>query len=185
MGNSLAIESARRGAMVTLISGPVSILPEQPNIEIVKVSTAIQMFEACLSRFPEVNICIMAAAVSDYFPENSSDTKIKKEDDSLVLHLKKSADILAELGKTKKPGQVLIGFALETDNEILNAQAKLHKKNLDLIVLNSLKDAGAGFGLPTNKVTFLDKDGNKYAFELKSKAKVAEDILDFACNLIE
>jgi phosphopantothenoylcysteine decarboxylase / phosphopantothenate---cysteine ligase len=185
MGNSLAVESARRGAKVTLISGPVSELPEHPNIEIVKVSTSLQMFEACLSRFPEANICIMAAAVSDYYPENISDTKIKKEGDFLILHLKKSADILAELGKNKKPGQLLIGFALETDNEILNAQSKLHKKNLDLIVLNSLKDEGAGFGVSTNKVTFLDKDGNINAFELKSKAKVAEDILDFACNLIE
>jgi phosphopantothenoylcysteine decarboxylase / phosphopantothenate---cysteine ligase len=185
MGNSLAIESARRGAKVTLISGPVRNLPDHPNIDIVEVKTADQMYEACLSRFSDTNICIMAAAVSDYIPESTSEIKIKKAEEFLTLRLKKSTDILAELGKNKKSGQLLIGFALETDHEIPNALAKLNKKNLDFIVLNSLNDQGAGFGESTNKVIILDKVGNKFPFELKSKAEVAEDILDFASNLID
>ena len=184
MGNALALESAKRGAKVILVSGPVNNLPVHPNIEVVKVSTAAQMHETCIKRFPESELCIMAAAVADYIPENPSVNKIKKEDELLTLRLKKSVDILSELGNKKRPGQLLAGFALETENEIENARTKLHTKNLDFIVLNSLKDAGAGFGMNTNQVTIIDKNGELHPFGLKPKSQVAEDILDYACKLV-
>jgi phosphopantothenoylcysteine decarboxylase/phosphopantothenate--cysteine ligase len=185
MGNALALEAAKRGAKVILISGPVNELPTHEAIEIVQVTTARQMYEACINRFPESDLCIMAAAVADYIPEYPSENKIKKGESALTLNLVKSVDILAELGSKKRRGQVLAGFALETDNEINNAQAKLHKKNLDFIVLNSLKDTGAGFATSTNLVTILDKNGKVLPFELKSKALVAEDILDYALKFVD
>jgi len=184
MGNSLALEAAQLGAKVVLVSGPVKELPEHENIEIVQVTTAQQMYEACTGRFPDSDICIMAAAVADYIPENPSGSKIKKGEATWTLKLIKSVDILAELGGKKRKGQVLAGFALETDNEISNAKEKLHKKNLDFIVLNSLKDAGAGFATQTNQVTILDKNGEILPFDLKPKSQVAEDILDYALKFV-
>ena len=136
------------------------------------------MAEACFEVFPTCDIAIMAAAVADYTPENPAPQKIKKADEKFSLQLTKTTDILAELGKRKQPGQFLTGFALETENEIPNAMLKLKNKNLDLIVLNSLNDAGSGFGTSTNKVTLIFRDGEQKPLPLQSKAKVAGQIFD-------
>ena len=143
----------------------------------VNVVSAQEMYEACHQYFDEVDVAIAAAAVADYKPKNVATQKIKKAADNFVIELEKTKDILASLGNIKK-NQFLIGFALETENEIENAKGKIQKKNLDLIVLNSLQDQGAGFGKPTNKVTFIDKNFNIEPMELKSKEAVADDILN-------
>jgi len=179
MGNSIVREALNRGAEVTLVSGPVHELPVHPNLRSIKVTTAAEMYDACVKEFPSHQCCIMAAAVADYVPSEPSGTKIKKKEESLTLQLQKSKDILAELGRMKRADQFLAGFALETDNEIEHALSKLHTKNLDLIVLNSLRVEGAGFESPTNQVTILDKAGNRVDFELKDKAAVAADLLDY------
>lgn len=178
MGYALANEFANRGAKVELISGPVSIEIHHSNINLTKVTSANEMYNACISVFPKTDITIMAAAVADYTPVMPEKKKIKKKMLELSVKLKPTQDILAELGKQKKQGQILVGFALETDNELDNAQKKLKNKNLDIIVLNSLKDKGAGFGYTTNKVTISDKQGNINRYELKSKPEVAKDIAD-------
>lgn len=183
MGNALALEAALRGASVTLVTGPVQDIPVHPSIEIVRVTSAGQMYDACVARFPETDCCIMAAAVSDYTLPDPASSKIKKEDDDLSLRLVKTRDILQELGRMKKSGQILAGFALETDNEIENAKKKLHTKNLDFIVLNSLQSEGAGFGFETNQVTIIDRSGNIVPFERKNKTLVAADILDYLAQL--
>ncbi len=183
MGNALALEAAKRGANVTLISGPVYEFPIHPNITLIKVTTAAEMLTECLSCFPGADFTIMSAAVADYSPEKPSSSKIKKDENELLLHLVKTTDILKELGKMKKPGQILVGFALETDHEIENAQKKLHTKNLDFIVLNSLNDKGAGFSLPTNKISILNHKGSITVYDKKSKTEVASDILDYAAKL--
>ena len=139
------------------------------------------MYKATLSEFDSADIAILSAAVSDYKPTKVSETKIKKSDDTLRIELVKTKDILASLGKIKKD-QYLVGFALETDNELENAKSKLNRKNLDLIVLNSLKDKGAGFAVDTNKVTIIDKDENITKFDLKSKTEVAQDLLNIIIN---
>ena len=178
MGFELALEAANRGALVTLVSGPVDLEINHPNIELIRVKSANQMAEACFEVFPTCDIAIMAAAVADYTPENPAPQKIKKADEKFSLQLTKTTDILAELGKRKQPGQFLTGFALETENEIPNAMLKLKNKNLDLIVLNSLNDAGSGFGTSTNKVTLIFRDGEQKPLPLQSKAKVAGQIFD-------
>lgn len=178
MGFELALEAANRGGLVTLVSGPVDLQISHPNIELIRVNSAKQMAEACFEAFPNCDLTLMAAAVADYTPENPASQKIKKTDEKFSLQLTKTTDILAELGKWKQSGQFLTGFALETENEISNATLKLKKKNLDLIVLNSLKDAGAGFGTSTNKVTLIFKDGEQTSLPLQSKAKVAQQIFD-------
>jgi len=178
MGYALANEFANRGAKVELISGPVSIEINHININLTKVTSANEMYNACISVFPKTDIAIMAAAVADYTPVMPEKKKIKKKMSELSIKLKRTQDILAELGKQKKQGQILVGFALETDNELDNAQKKLKNKNLDIIVLNSLKDKGAGFGYTTNKVTISDKQGNINRYGLKSKPEVAKDIAD-------
>jgi len=178
MGYAIAQEAANRGAEVILVSGPVELKANHPNITTVKVKSADQMAEACFKAFSDSDICIMAAAVADYKVADPSLQKIKKTGTSLSLDLVKNIDILAELGKMKKTGQFLTGFALETENENFNARAKLTNKNLDLIVLNSLNDAGAGFGTDTNKVTLFFKDGEISEMPLKSKVEVAADIVD-------
>jgi len=178
MGYAIAQEAANRGAEVILVTGPVELKANHPNITTVKVKSADQMAEACFKAFSDSDICIMAAAVADYKVADPSLQKIKKTGTSLSLDLVKNIDILAELGKMKKTGQFLTGFALETENENFNARAKLTNKNLDLIVLNSLNDAGAGFGTDTNKVTLFFKDGEISEMPLKSKVEVAADIVD-------
>ncbi len=184
MGFALAEEFAERGAMVELISGPVNLDTTNTNIQLLRVKTADEMYKACLDKFSRAQITIMAAAVADYSVENKSEQKIKKGTKGLMLKLKKTTDILAELGKVKKPGQLLVGFALETNNEIENARKKLKNKNLDLIVLNSLRDSGAGFGHSTNKVTLMDKNGQTETYELKLKSLVAADIAEKIKQLV-
>ncbi|HNX43506.1 MAG TPA: bifunctional phosphopantothenoylcysteine decarboxylase/phosphopantothenate--cysteine ligase CoaBC [Bacteroidales bacterium] len=180
MGNSIAVEAAQRGAEVALISGPVHDLPVHPNIQTIKVSKAGEMLEETVSRFGQADIAIMAAAVSDYTPVNVSDEKIKKSaGEGLTLQLTQTKDILAELGKIKKGGQVLVGFALETENEIENAVRKLHTKNLDCIVLNSMKDKGAGFSHETNRISIISGKNQVCTYDLKPKTAVASDILDY------
>jgi phosphopantothenoylcysteine decarboxylase/phosphopantothenate--cysteine ligase len=179
MGYALAEECAERGAEVVLISGPVSIKAHHPSIKVVSVESAQQMHDAALSAFADSDAAIMCAAVADYAPVVVAEKKIKREKDDIpVIELKKNPDIAAALGKIKKPGQMLVGFALETDNEMANAQSKLERKNLDMIVLNSLADKQAGFGVDTNKVTIIEKDGMVHSYEVKPKKEVAADIVD-------
>lgn len=177
MGFDIANEAAKLGAEVVLISGPTHQTIKYSNIKVVKVVSADEMYEACHNYFKNVDVAICAAAVADYKPKVVAEQKIKKSQAEFSIALEKTKDILASLGKEKKH-QFLIGFALETENEIENAKLKIQKKNLDLIVLNSLKDEGAGFGKSTNKVTFIDKNFNIEPRELKSKELVAEDILE-------
>jgi phosphopantothenoylcysteine decarboxylase/phosphopantothenate--cysteine ligase len=184
MGNALAREAASRGAVVTLVSGPVNEYPEHPLIRVIKVISAAEMHARCTELFTNADICIMAAAVADYTPQNPEPEKIKKKEESFQLNLLKTRDILADLGKIKTGKQLLVGFALETNNEINNASAKLHTKNLDFIVLNSLKDEASGFGYETNKVSIISKDNTVSEFELKTKTEVAADLFDFIQNRI-
>lgn len=176
MGFALAEEFSKNGAEVVLISGPVA-LDTPANIKRINVTSAEEMLNACKSEFSKVDITIMAAAVADYKPSEVSNVKIKKSEANIDLHLTKTNDILACLGKLKTKNQILVGFALETNNELDNARAKLHNKNLDFIVLNSLNDNGAGFTHNTNKVSIIDKMGQITDYPLKSKKEVAHDIL--------
>ena len=175
MGIALANEAVRQGAEVHLVLGPSSEKNIHSQIHLHRVVSAQQMYEAAVNEFPTCDIAILAAAVADYTPETVAPEKIKKKGGNLSLTLVPTVDILASLGKIKTT-QTLIGFALETENEVANAQAKLEKKNLDGIVLNSLRDAGAGFGTDTNKVTFITKE-TQISFPLKTKEEVAKDIL--------
>lgn len=177
MGNAIALEAARRGAEVILVSGPVQNYPQHANIKVIKVTSAQEMYDHCLTHYEHANIAIMTAAVADFVPLDYSNNKIKKTDEAFNLSLTKSKDILLELGKRKK-NQILIGFSLETDNELENAKGKLAHKNLDFIVLNSLQDKGAGFNYDTNKIKIIKKTGEIIPFELKSKPEVAKDIMD-------
>lgn len=177
MGYALAEEAANRGAEVTLISGPVSLKATHPNIKTVKVTTAEQMLENCNKVFDYHDIVIMSAAVADYTPKELAPQKIKKQD-SFKLEFKATEDILASLGKKKKNNQVLVGFALETENEKPNAFLKLKNKNLNMIVLNSLNDEGAGFGVDTNKVTMLFADNSELATDTRPKKEIATEIID-------
>lgn len=178
MGIALAEELTRRGAEVLLVIGPsfqpIHLLPEQ----IIRVQTADEMYQACIKHFERCQIAIMSAAVADYTPVNKFNEKIKKAESSLTIELKKTTDILGSLGQLKKPGQWLVGFALETSNEKAYALGKLHSKNADMIVLNSLNDTGAGFGGNSNKISIFDKHENEFVFSLKSKKEVAADITD-------
>lgn len=177
MGYALAKECRDRGAEVRLISGPVNIA-KPDNIELINVTSAKQMLDACIKNFPDTDIAIMNAAVADYTPSKTSDKKIKRKGDDLTIELKPTKDIAAALGNLKSDKQILIGFALETDNEEQNAAGKLKRKKLDFIVLNSLQDRGAGFGHDTNKISIISKDNIIKKFELKHKAEVASDIVD-------
>ncbi|MDX9853570.1 MAG: bifunctional phosphopantothenoylcysteine decarboxylase/phosphopantothenate--cysteine ligase CoaBC [Tenuifilaceae bacterium] len=182
MGKSIAEVFLAQGANVIFITGPTSNIPVGDNLEVVKVKTAAEMHAAALAHFPNSQIAIMAAAVADFTPEVSSSSKIKREGDNLTLVLKPTKDIAADLGKQKVPGQVLVGFALETNNEAQNAAKKLSAKGLDFIVLNSLNDQGAGFGFDTNKITIIHKSGESVPFLLKPKDQVAADIVDVIYN---
>ncbi len=177
MGFAIAEEFARHGADVTLISGPTDLNNINPNIKRIDVTSADEMYEKTVKAFAKSDIAVMSAAVADYTPEKVSITKIKKSGNELHLKLKKTKDILAELGKQKNKKQILVGFALETNNEVANAKQKLQKKNLDFIVLNSLRSKGAGFGFDTNKITIIDKAGVQTDYKLKSKTEVAHDIV--------
>ena len=177
MGIAIADAAADEGAEVELVLGPVQIVPKSNSIKVIKVVSAASMAEECISRFKECDIAILAAAVADFTPETVSDKKIKKGDGELVIRLKPTKDIAAELGRMKRHDQFIAGFALETDNEIENAQAKLLRKNMDIIVLNSLKDEGAGFGHDTNRITIIDRYNNIDKFGLKSKDEAARDII--------
>ena len=178
MGIALAEEAHRMGAKVILVLGPTHIRPDHPEIDLICVETAQQMFDECVNIFPSVDIAIMAAAVADYRPKTVSSQKIKKNDSELTIELERTQDILQSLGTAKKPGQFLVGFALETHNEIANAKAKLKRKNADMIVLNSLQDEGAGFGVDTNRINLIFNNGNIIRFELTSKQKAANNILE-------
>ena len=182
MGYALAEECAARGAKVSLVSGPVQIKAKHPNINTISVTSAEEMYNAANAEFEDSNICILCAAVADFKPETQADEKIKREKDDLIIRLKPTQDIAASLGAKKREDQIMVGFALETNNEAENAQGKLVRKNLDFIVLNSLKDANACFGYDTNKITIIEKDGTTKAFELKSKTEVAKDIIDNICK---
>lgn len=176
MGIAIAEEALANGAEVTLICGP-SKVESSSKINRIDVLSAQQMFEAVMAEQSKNDIMILSAAVADYRPKMVASEKIKKKDAALVIELEPTPDILASLGKVKRADQFLVGFALETNDELENAQSKLEKKNCDMIVLNSLQDAGAGFGHDTNRVTILDRHNNISTFELKSKAEVAKDIL--------
>jgi len=178
MGYALAEEMAHRGADVTLVSGPTSLKPKHTNISLIPVTSAHEMFEATNTAFGTSNIAVFCAAVADFTPAQHTNTKIKREKEELQLLLKPTVDIAATLGKKKKKGQYTIGFALETDNEMTNAQQKIINKNFDFIVLNSLNDKGAGFGTDTNKITIIDNKGKETSFGLKSKNEAAKDIVD-------
>ena len=177
MGFALAEECAARGAEVTLVAGPVQMKTVHPAIRRIDVESCAEMYEATTAAFTEANAAILCAAVADFTPETTADTKIKREGDDLVLRLKPTHDIAAALGRMKQPHQHLVGFALETNDETAHAQDKLRRKNLDFIVLNSLRDAGAGFRHDTNKVTIISENDIK-EYPLKSKAEVAKDIVD-------
>jgi phosphopantothenoylcysteine decarboxylase/phosphopantothenate--cysteine ligase len=185
MGFAIAETFARQGAQVTLITGPTELHEINASIKRIDVTSADDMFEKTVKAFEKADIAVMSAAVADYTPEKVSITKIKKNGDELHLKLKKTKDILAELGRKKNKKQVLVGFALETDNEIANAVKKLHAKNLDFIVLNSLKTKGAGFGHNTNKVSIIDRNGTQTDYKLKSKSEVAFDIVNKIMQLID
>jgi phosphopantothenoylcysteine decarboxylase/phosphopantothenate--cysteine ligase len=177
MGFDIAIAAANLGAEVVLVSGPTHLQMKHSLVNLIRVTSADEMYNACHQYFNNVDVAIAAAAVADYKPKNVAAQKIKKSEATFTIELEKNKDILLSLGQIKK-NQFLIGFALETENEIENAKIKIEKKNLDLIVLNSLNDKGAGFGKPTNKVTFIDKDFNIFEHPLKSKELVAEDIVN-------
>lgn len=180
MGFALAEEIARRGGAVELVLGPVSLSTANlhPRIHVTQVESAGEMYEACVRLFPESDGGILCAAVADFTPEQRADEKIKRKGDDLVVRLKPTRDIAAAMGQLKSDSQVLVGFALETNDEEVNAERKLEKKNLDFIVLNSLRDEGAGFRTGTNKITIIRRNRTSVPFPLKSKADVAVDIVD-------
>lgn len=184
MGYALAEACARRGAEVTLVSGPVTLQTVHPRIRRINVESAEQMYQAAKAAFGQADAGILCAAVADFTPETVADRKIKREKDDLVLRLKPTHDIAAALGRLKQPHQRLVGFALETNDEVLHAQDKLQRKNLDFIVLNSLNDPGAGFRCDTNKITLIDRQ-QAMSCPLKSKAEVAEDIVDKLAAILE
>ena len=177
MGVAIAKECARNGAQVKLILGPSNIDVKETNINIARVESAKEMMEVVERNFNDTNISIFAAAVSDYAPKYTQKNKIKKKDKDFKLSLRPTTDILFEMGLRKNVGQFLVGFALESENELENAKDKLKRKNLDMIVLNSINDKDSGFNFDTNKITIIDKQNNILNFELKDKAEVAKDIV--------
>lgn len=183
MGFAIAEELAHRGALVTLITGPVNLLAQHKNITQINITSAQEMFEQCQIHFKDHDAAIMAAAVADYTPKQSASQKLKKQTEHLHLELKPTIDIAFELGKIKKQNQIMVGFALETNNEMSNAAKKLEKKNLDFIVLNSLNDSGAGFQHNTNKITIITRNGENIPFKLKAKTEVAVDIANQLAKL--
>lgn len=186
MGFALAEACAQQGAEVTLIAGPVSLTTTHPNIQRIDVESAEEMYQVAMTAFPGADAGILCAAVADYRPEIQADEKIKRESKGeMMLHLIPNKDIAASLGAIKREGQVLVGFALETNNEATNAESKLKRKNLDFIVLNSLRDAGAGFRCDTNKISIIDRQGETTGYPLKSKQGVAADIVNKLATLLK
>jgi len=185
MGYALADEFADRGAKVILVAGPNSQSINNNNVKLIEVTSAEEMLTACKKHFANCQIAVFSAAVADYKPIKIAKNKIKKSDTSLTIELEKTPDILATLAKTKTKKQVIAGFALETDNELTNAKEKLKRKNLDLIVLNSLKNKGAGFKHNTNQITILDSKNKLINFKLKPKTEVAKDIVDYIVEYIK
>lgn len=184
MGFAIAESMASMGAEVKLVTGPTAQTSSHYNITIYPVVSAEEMYQKCTSFFDEIDVAVLAAAVADYRPLLVADQKIKKTKENLVMELVKTKDIAAELGKRKKAGQFIVGFALETENEKVNAEKKLQAKNFDLIILNSLRDAGAGFGHDTNKIAIMDRNNKSVEFSLKSKKEVANDIVNAICQLV-
>ncbi len=177
MGYAIADECASRGADVTVVSGPVSIEPNNKQVKVVNVRSASDMFNAAESLFESSDITVLSAAVADFTPVSKADSKIKREKDNLTLELRPTVDIAASLGKRKRSNQMLVGFALETDNEELNAKSKLERKNFDFIVLNSMRNPGTCFGSDNNQIKIIDRN-NIVSYPFKSKAEVAKDIVD-------
>lgn len=179
MATAIAQELAFRGASVTVVSGPAAVKPKQSDIQVIDVVTAEEMYQATIAQYEQgADIVVLCAAVADYTPAQKSSVKMKRKGDNLTLELLPTKDIAACVGKIKRDGDILVGFALETDNEFDNAQDKLARKNLDMIVLNSLRDEGAGFAGDTNKVNIFFKNGERSSYPLKSKQSVAIDIVD-------
>ncbi len=183
MGVAIAQELKEQGAEVTLVIGPTQLDFSAEGMHVIRVRTAGEMYTACEQHFKNKDLLIMAAAVADYTPTVVADKKIKKSSDDLSIELQKTTDILKSLGKNKKNGQLIIGFALETTNEREHALEKLKSKNADMIVLNSLNDKGAGFGTDTNKITIFDKSGKEFIFETEVKSKVAKNIINTIIQL--
>ena len=183
MGFALAEVCAEQGAEVTLVCGPVSLQTSHPAIRRINVESAAEMYEAATKHFKKADIAILSAAVADFTPQTTSDKKIKRKGDDMVLRLQPTQDIAAALGAVKRKKQILVGFALETDNELENAVDKMERKNLDLIVLNSLRDKDAGFRVDTNKVTIIDRHHGLTAYDTKSKREVAKDIIEKVVKL--
>jgi len=185
MGFAIAEAFAAEGALVSLVTGPVSLDTRTKGIELSRVSSAAEMFEACSDLMAQMDIAVFNAAVSDYTPAETSAQKVKRGEGDWTIRLEPTRDIAAEMGKRKSKGQILVGFALETDKEEEHALAKLKKKNLDLVVLNSLKDEGAGFGTDTNRVSMIDGSGNVEKFDLKPKDQVASDLVKQVIKMID
>ncbi len=185
MGYAIAEELANKGAEVTIVSGPVNISTQNKNIKVVDVISAQEMYEQTEKYFAKSDIAVLAAAVADYRPVTIADTKLKKTSEKLNIQLEKTPDIAENIGKKKKNDQFVVGFALETDNELQNATTKLKKKNFDFIVLNSLNDKGAGFNVDTNKITIIKKDKSITEYKLKNKTDVAKDIVEELIKTIE
>lgn len=185
MGVKIAEALANEGATVDLVTGPIALKVTHPNIKKYDVVSAIQMYDKCVELFPSADAAIMSAAVSDYAPVKAATSKIKRAKDSWTLEMKANPDISAQMGKMKNKNQILVGFALETDHEEENAIKKLERKNLDFIVLNSLKNPGAGFATKTNQITIIDNQNKKTNFPLKDKAEVAQDIVNYLIPLVK
>lgn len=185
MGYAIAEQLANRGAEVILVSGPVSVSVQHKNISVVRVESANEMYEQCVGYFPRCKGAVMCAAVADFTPVSPEKQKTKRGKTNWNLELAPTKDIAAALGTIKRENQLLVGFALETNDELENAQGKLQKKNLDFIVLNSLNDTGAGFRGDTNKITIIDKSNNQQTFELKRKKEVAADIVEKIISLLK
>jgi phosphopantothenoylcysteine decarboxylase/phosphopantothenate--cysteine ligase len=178
MGYAIAEAAAEQGAEVILISGPTKINISHPNINKIDIVSAAEMYNETIDNFPDVDIAVMCAAVADFTPETCFESKQKRGEEDLIIRLKPTKDIAQAVGKLKKESQVLVGFALETNDEIKNAEKKLEKKNLDFIVLNSLNDKGAGFQTDTNKISIIKRNNTKINYDLKPKTEVAEDIIE-------
>ena len=185
MGYAIAEKLADEGAKVILVSGPVSVATQKSGINLILVESAHEMYDACIKYFPQCDGAVMTAAVADFTPVNPFSEKNKRGKENWSIEMKPTRDIAATLGSMKKEKQLLVGFALETNNEKENARRKLKNKNLDFIVLNSLNDKGAGFGMDTNKITIIGKNNIQQAFELKNKIEVADDVVERMLSLLD
>jgi len=185
MGFAIAEAFAAQGAKVHLVTGPSLQETQAVGVNVIRVTSAGEMFETCSDLMEQMNIAVFNAAVSDYTPVSTSDKKVKRGEEEWSIRMKPTRDIAAEMGKRKLAGQLLVGFALETNNEMENALRKLENKNLDLVVINSLQDSGAGFANDTNKVTMADRQGNIYSYDLKPKAQVAADLVERVIKMME